>query len=626
MSSLLKQAIIDANLLKESAEKQAEKAILEKYSSEIKDVYESMLEVAPDPLADMAGEKSAQRDFDFEDDLDFDGDSMDAQIPYSFADGEAMMGAPDQEEEIEIDFDKLAAMLGDVEPDSEIEEPLDLGLMGDEDTQDMELPTELGNDEEDMMGLKEAEKFKFQSKAMGNAPEDRLKNISPNVKDKDVKKATKNVLNPLDEPDVIDVKEANAPVCEMCGKKHMGEGCSKMKESEEHSPEEEDSLDLSSIPDENVDAHIQARIDKAYEDYTEYTNAASAYKKYPEHFPNGPTGAIKHFQKKADEARKEYIRLNLILRNRQTVAAGGEPEDDIQASKPAWMKEEERFKKTSSEVPWSPDSAKDGVMSKAQRHKGDPLDRSRHADVNWSKDDPRHKRFSSPDLEEKVVIDDTGNKSGWTSRATDILSHELDKKAAHDKFDKTDGEEFKDGDYKKDLEKKDTEYDSLKEEYNILKKNFKEIFKENSNLKEQNNNYEVRIDELSEKNKQFLSLLERAQNELQENQIKMTKLFYENKVFRDASLNERQKNNIVEVISDINTVEQIKPVYEALLRTKGTITQKGESSNSLQEALKNRPRVARMAAATEVSGESKEQQVKNDPLTERMQKLAGIKK
>lgn len=567
MSSLLKQAIIDANLLKESAEKQAEKTILEKYSSEIKDVYESMLEAAPDPLADMAGEMSAERDldFDFEDDLDFEGDSMDAQVPYSFADGEELMGAPDEEEEIEIDFDKLAAMLGDVEPDVQMDEPMDMGLAGDEDAEDMEM--DMGaTDElplEEAGEIEKGKRFKVQSKAMGNAPEDRMKNVSPHVKDKDVKKD-------VSKSDVIDVNEGEGAVCEKCGMTHMGEDClpGAKHESEKLPPTWDDKL--GKIPDEDVDAHLQTRIEQAYEAYTEYTKAAKAAQRFPGKV-SSQSGPMQHFEKKAEEARKEYIRLNNILRNRQTAAAGGDPDDDYSASKPSWMKEDN-------------------------------------------------------ELEEKIVMDDTGNKSGWTSRATDILSHELDKKAAHDKFDKTDGEEFKDGDYKKDLEKKNTEYDSLKEDYNKLKSNFKENYKEISNLREENNNYKLKVEELSKKNKQFLSLLERAQIELQDNDLKMAKLFYENKVFRDASLNERQKNNIVEVISEIDTAEQIKPVYEALLKTKGTVAQKRESSNPLQEALKNRPKIARMAAATKVSGEPKEQQVSNDALTERMQKLAGIKK
>ena len=44
MSSLLEQAIIDAQALKEAAIKNAETAILNKYSSDIKEAVESLLE------------------------------------------------------------------------------------------------------------------------------------------------------------------------------------------------------------------------------------------------------------------------------------------------------------------------------------------------------------------------------------------------------------------------------------------------------------------------------------------------------------------------------------------------------------------------------------------------------
>ena len=44
MSTLLEQAIVDAEALKEAAIKNAEAAIIEKYSSEVKDAVNSLLE------------------------------------------------------------------------------------------------------------------------------------------------------------------------------------------------------------------------------------------------------------------------------------------------------------------------------------------------------------------------------------------------------------------------------------------------------------------------------------------------------------------------------------------------------------------------------------------------------
>mgnify|MGYP001330912105 CR=1 FL=1 len=55
MSSMLEQAIIDAKALKEAAVKNAESEILEKYSYEIKQAVNSLLEQAEDDLAPEGG-------------------------------------------------------------------------------------------------------------------------------------------------------------------------------------------------------------------------------------------------------------------------------------------------------------------------------------------------------------------------------------------------------------------------------------------------------------------------------------------------------------------------------------------------------------------------------------------
>ena len=54
MSSMLEQAIVDATALKEAAMKNAEAAILEKYSKEIKETVDSMLNESPEEEAEYA--------------------------------------------------------------------------------------------------------------------------------------------------------------------------------------------------------------------------------------------------------------------------------------------------------------------------------------------------------------------------------------------------------------------------------------------------------------------------------------------------------------------------------------------------------------------------------------------
>ncbi len=111
MSKLLEQAIVDAEALKEAALKSAETAILEKYSAEVKDAIETILEQeeggmpgpamgAPPPLdvapVAMAPEMAAEEGDDFPD------------MPR--ADMDDLTGL-DKDEEIEIDFNELAAEL-----------------------------------------------------------------------------------------------------------------------------------------------------------------------------------------------------------------------------------------------------------------------------------------------------------------------------------------------------------------------------------------------------------------------------------------------------------------------------------------------------------------------------------
>ena len=60
MSSMLEQAIIDAEALREVALKNAEAAIIDKYSDQIKEAVETLLEQPEeDPVADFFGDEEA---------------------------------------------------------------------------------------------------------------------------------------------------------------------------------------------------------------------------------------------------------------------------------------------------------------------------------------------------------------------------------------------------------------------------------------------------------------------------------------------------------------------------------------------------------------------------------------
>ena len=95
MSSLLDEAIVDAKALKEAALKNAENAVLEKYSSDVKLALDTLLE--QDELGLGLGgapEEVEGGDASFTD-----------EVPYAFQNEE--LGAPDEDQLIEIDFDSL---------------------------------------------------------------------------------------------------------------------------------------------------------------------------------------------------------------------------------------------------------------------------------------------------------------------------------------------------------------------------------------------------------------------------------------------------------------------------------------------------------------------------------------
>ena len=122
MSSMLEQAIVDASALKEAAIKNAEQAIIEKYSHQIKDAIETILEQDEELATD---EPAAESEFV-------------QQAPLAATEGEDLCPCPEEDEEVEIDFDQLAKEI-------EAAEEMDAG----------ELVDREGFAEEELEGLEE---------------------------------------------------------------------------------------------------------------------------------------------------------------------------------------------------------------------------------------------------------------------------------------------------------------------------------------------------------------------------------------------------------------------------------------------------------------------------------------
>ena len=120
-SSMLEQAVIDAQALKEAAVKNAEQEVLEKYAGEIKEAVNALLEQEADPMA--ADPMAAAPD-----EIPGEVNPIVKQIP------DAFMSDEDSDDVVRIDLDQLRMELGvDAEEDADAG-GMDMDMeMGDED-------------------------------------------------------------------------------------------------------------------------------------------------------------------------------------------------------------------------------------------------------------------------------------------------------------------------------------------------------------------------------------------------------------------------------------------------------------------------------------------------------------
>ena len=161
-------------------------------------------------------------------------------------------------------------------------------------------------------------------------------------------------------------------------------------------------------------------------------------------------------------------------------------------------------------------------------------------------------------------------------------------------------------------------YTTLYENHTKLNETYKNTINENKNKKETiSNKAKKRFESLKKENKNHRELVLALKEKLDEVNLSNAKLLYTNRVLNSDSLNERQKDKIVEAVSKAGSVGEAKTIFETLQSAvEGASTSK-KASKSLNEA------VARNSSAF-----LPHKEVKNsDPsLVDRMQQLAGITK
>jgi len=137
-----------------------------------------------------------------------------------------------------------------------------------------------------------------------------------------------------------------------------------------------------------------------------------------------------------------------------------------------------------------------------------------------------------------------------------------------------------------------------------------------NNLKEV---YEKKIEQLNKKlqketkrSEKYRTLINSMKDKLEEVNLSNAKLLYQNRVLDSISLNERQKDKIVETISNAKTVEETKIIFETLQSAVGSAsTPKPKSLNEV---------VTKRSSAFLPRKEEK----RTDPFIDRMKLLAGL--
>lgn len=132
---------------------------------------------------------------------------------------------------------------------------------------------------------------------------------------------------------------------------------------------------------------------------------------------------------------------------------------------------------------------------------------------------------------------------------------------------------------------------------------------------EENQELVAARDRLSEQNGKLKETVKVLKEKFDQVSLSNAKFLYTNRVLTNNSLNERQKSKIVEALSNADSINDAKVIFETLESAVGSVTGKARPQ-SLRETIE-RP------TATLPRREAKQER---SPVTDRMQILAGIKK
>ena len=141
--------------------------------------------------------------------------------------------------------------------------------------------------------------------------------------------------------------------------------------------------------------------------------------------------------------------------------------------------------------------------------------------------------------------------------------------------------------------------------------------KENEQLKDEIENLKLEIDNFEHRQTQLGSVLNDMKGKLEEMVLQNARLLYSNKVLRDSSLNERQKDKIVEAIAKAETLKEAKALYTTLKET--TVGAKQSAPKSLSESVQRK-----QVLSAHLPRRKQENLHEELDFATRMKKLAGL--
>ena len=188
------------------------------------------------------------------------------------------------------------------------------------------------------------------------------------------------------------------------------------------------------------------------------------------------------------------------------------------------------------------------------------------------------------DLLEKVIVDMAPVSNGWAGRPQSELEFEKDKHLA---------------------------VLAQEEEIDVLKKENKELQGQVLELQES-------IEAHENKETKYKEAIISIKEKFDQMSLVNARLLYTNKVLNSDSLNERQKQKVVDAISNVNSAEEAKVIFETLQNAVGAAPSKRRGPKSLSEMVEKR-------SSSLLAGRRKKQSDVPDGAKSRMQRLAGIK-